>query len=444
MEPEQDRAVILECPAGYSLSGNGEMFPENKEVMVQLCPDVISILTSARESFCYQYREILQIDVGDYLLILNLVSGEKIRLSHLGYLYEDFMAKLFKLRSEMLIRDMLMQEAVHKDGLSGEYVCLDDTGRELHRGACEPRLYKTSLVVIPEQNDPLRIPYSEIQEIIEGDYDLSVITEDGLRVVLSMMGYNLDPCKQALREAMGELDQDTRALITGMLPGFSPQKIGLVSHLFRDGKAAPRSEIESISPGFWNELERAICCSPIAEEYAYLKSLARQDKICIGVKKGLMGNLTGEYIWCLFPMYSLDLTQPGNALAMESLSSTENGGGKATYFFRLVSRIEYPEFADLDALHREADIFIRQINRSLLAINFRREPIYLSEEKLAEPQHIKYRYTLTRLPSLRELRTRFIGKVSHTTPEQWRKDVDSLLKFNVSSRNDLEQWSKGN
>ncbi|HHX87345.1 MAG TPA: hypothetical protein GX693_04090, partial [Firmicutes bacterium] len=304
-------------------------------------------------------------------------------------------------------------------------------------------LYKTSLVVIPEQNDPLRIPFSEIQEIIEGDYDLSVITEDGLRVIFSMMGFNLDPFKQSLREAMGELDQGTRALITGMLPAVSPQEISLVAHLFRDGQAASRSEIESVSPVFWNELERAISCSPIAEEYAYLKSLARQDKICIGVKKGLMGELTGRYIWCLFPMYSLDLTQPGNALAMESFSSTENGGGKATYFFRLVSRKDYPGSVDLDALHQEADIFIRQINRCLLAINFRREPIYLSEEKLAEPLYIKYRYALARLPSLRELRARFIGRVSHTTPEQWRRDVDNLLKFNVSSRSDLEQWSKG-
>ncbi len=101
--------------------------------------------------------------------------------------------------SEMLIRNMLTQEAVYKKGLKGEYACFEPAGQELHRGVCEPRLYKTSLVVIPEQNDPLRIPYSEIKDIVEGAYDLSVIMEDGSRILLSMMGSDLDPFKQVLQ-----------------------------------------------------------------------------------------------------------------------------------------------------------------------------------------------------------------------------------------------------
>ncbi len=73
---------------------------------------------------------------------------------------------------------------------------------------------------------------------------------------------------------------------------------------------------------------------------------------------------------------------------MESISG--EGSGKATYFFRIVSRKDYPNFKSLEDLHRGVDNFIKRINRCMLAINFRREPIYLPDERLEEPQYQKY------------------------------------------------------
>ena len=75
-------------------------------------------------------------------------------------------------------------------------------------------------------------------------------------------------------------------------------------------------------------------------------------------------------------------------------------------------------------------------------LNFRREPIYLPEESLAKPNYSKYRFAITTLPYLQSLRQLFIGRVFHSSSEQWEKDVEQLLKFNVTAETDQERWSK--
>jgi len=77
---------------------------------------------------------------------------------------------------------------------------------------------------------------------------------------------------------------------------------------------------------------------------------------------------------------------------------------------------------------------------SSIAINFRREPIYISEEKLKEPRYSKYRFFITRLPALRKLRDLYIGRVIHRSEEQWRNDVMDLLKFNVEAERNDARW----
>jgi hypothetical protein len=83
------------------------------------------------------------------------------------------------------------------------------------------------------------------------------------------------------------------------------------------------------------------------------------------------------------------------------------------------------------------------MNRGMLAINFRREPIYLPDERLEEPQYQKYSFAVAKIPALRELRQLFIGRVIHSSPEQWKKHVMDLLRFNVGTLDDNAKWERG-
>jgi hypothetical protein len=108
-----------------------------------------------------------------------------------------------------------------------------------------------------------------------------------------------------------------------------------------------------------------------------------------------------------------------------------------------VSRVDYLNYQNIEDLHREVDTLITRINRCMLAINFRREPIYLPNERLAEPQYQKYQYAIATIPELRELRNLFIGRVIHSSYDQWKQDVLDLLKLNTNVVDDSIRWTKG-
>ena len=441
-EQEQEEAPVMVCRAGYTLLDDNDADAGRGEASLELWKENFILLPQDGDTRTLTYREILQISAGDYRVTLTPASGEKILLFDLGYNFEDFLRNLYRLRGEVILKDMLMQEKVSKAGLQGEYRYVDENGAVRQSGPCEPRIYETALVIIPQIEDPSRIPFSEIETVTAADYALTLTTSADHKITFSMMGPHLDPLKKALAAAMNRLNKETENTLRELLPAVEPASVKKAAALLRDGKAASRSEIEAISPLLWKELEKKIEPSPVKESYNYLKAIAQQERICIGIKKGLLGDLSGLYFWFLIPIYSIEPERPGNAVAMESFSAGE-GSGQATYFFRLSSRRDYRRCRDLTVMHREAEILKKEINRGMLAINFRREPVYLPDEKLQEPRYLKYLYAVNKLPALRELRTRFIGRVSHSSPEQWQEDVTALLRFNVSAENDDEIWSKG-
>ena len=438
--------TVMECTASYSLSDKTGQITAKGDIQVKLEEETISLLPKFGEPLFFSLRDILEMIEGEYKIVLILTSNEHLTLFNLGYRYEDFLRVLSRLRNELLLKDMLMQETLKKSGAEAEFVYFDEDGSEKQRGKCEPRLYETALVIIPEKGEITRIPYSDISGIQDEDFTLTITTDFDEKFVFSMMGKQFDPFTQNLSGIMNELSLKVQSSLKDLLPIADPSVIRRAARFMKEGKAARRSDLESISPQLWEELEKKLEVSGIKEEYDFLKSLAWKEKMCIGLKRGLLGDLTGEYIWFLIPIYSTKPDEAGNAVAMEAISA--EGGGKATYFFRIVSRKDYPNFKKIEELHREVDNFIKRINRCMLAINFRREPIYLPDEKLEEPQYQKYKFAVGKIPALQELRQLFIGRVIHSSPEQWKKDVMDLLRFNVGTHDDsakhlkYKQWAQ--
>jgi hypothetical protein len=441
MGEENKQKIIMEYSVGYFLNDVSGQVLGKGDAQARLTEENISILSKFGEPLFFTLRDILEISECDYKIHLILTSKEKLTIFNLGYKHEDFLRVLSRLRNGILLKDMLMQETLKKSGIEAEFVYSDDTGNEKQKGKCEPRLYETGMVVIPEKGELTRIPYSDILEIQEKDFTLSITTDYGEKIVFAMMGRQFEPFMKTLSDAISELSLKVQSSLKELLPNADQSVIRKAARFMKEGKAARRSDLGSISPELWTELEKKVKSLGIAEKYEFLESLAQKDKMCIGLKRGLLGDLTGEYIWFLIPIYSTNPEEPGNAVAMEAISG--KGGGKATYFFRIVSRGDYPNFKNIEELHGEVDIFIKRINRCMLAINFRREPIYLPDEKLEEPQYAKYNFAIQKIPALRTLRGLFIGRVIHSSPEQWKNDVMDLLKFNAGVPDDNIRWRKG-
>ncbi|MCJ7633721.1 hypothetical protein MUP77_15195 [Candidatus Bathyarchaeota archaeon] len=441
MENGELKKPAIECSMSYTLfdaegkeTATGECKGAVDEESLTVLPDFGNILP-------VQLREILDVNAHGYRITLPLASKEKLVLFNLGYCYEDFLRVLSNLRNEMTIKDMLMNETVKKSDVSLEFIYFDDAKTERLRGEGKIRLYETGLVVIPQKDQVVRIPYSDISSVSKEDLSIRISTEFGEQWFLSKLAQEHDPLIKTLTDVLNELQQRTVASLRELLPDTDSISIRRVAGLMRDGKAAKRVDIEAMNPKVWRDLENKITLSGSNETYIFLKDLARQERISIGVKRGLIGDLTGEYLWFLLPIYSLDAREPGNAVAMEAAKLTEDEtGGKATYFFRITDRSNYANYMNIEELDLEADQFIRRINRCMLDINFRREPIYLQDEKLDDPTYFKYKVALLRIPSLRYLRNLYIGRIIHTSPEQWKSDVKELLKFNVEAQDNSSKW----
>lgn len=319
---QQESKPVMECSLEYVLTYMAGQETSSGEALARLEEENLAILPRFGEALFLSYRDILDISEGDCEIRITLNSKEALLLSNLGYRYEDFLRVLSKLRNEVLLEDMLVQENLRISGVKAEVVYWDESGEESGRGKCEPRLYETAIVVIPERGDFIRIPYSDLLEISEEDHKLILTTEYGPKIVLSKMGNQFDPFAKALSALSNELQLKVQSSLKELLPGFDPLVIRKAARFMREGRAAKRSDIESISADLWIELEKRLEVVGIKEGYDFLKALSQQEKICVGLKRGLLGDLTGEYIWFLIPIYSVTRGEPGNAIAMEATAGS--------------------------------------------------------------------------------------------------------------------------
>lgn len=439
-----DNDAVAEFSLEYSFFESGSEKPVSGKAAAKLSKEELSILPETGEPLMFTYRELVEISPKDYKLHIPTSSGEKLELYGLGYKYEDFIRYLNKLRNELIEKDMLIGESIVKSGIKAEverYVLNELRGGNLE---CEIKLLETSLVFTPEKAEITRIPYSGILEFSAEDYKITVTCESGKKFIFSSLGNKYDSVKKELADAINELSLKAQSLLKELAPDIDSQSIRKAARLMKDGKSVSKKNIDSISPSLWEKLERKVKSLNFWNEYDFLKNLSSRDKLCIGLKRGLMGALTGDYVWFLFPVCG-DLSKKsgnavGNAVAMEAISEEE--GGKATYFFRICPRKDYANMKDAELMAQEADKLLKTINSCMITINFRREPIYLTEEKLQDPKYMRYNFSIARLPELKILRELFIGRIIHSSFDQWKKDVSDLLKFNVDSKNDSERWTK--
>lgn len=479
----------LEATANYKLYDDKISVKSEGEAKTSLDENYLTLTVTFGEPMLFAYTDITGIFDHDYTIEITFTSNEKLILNGLGYQYEDFIFQLHKLRNELMLKYLLMQESLIQAGFEGQYAITNAEGQN-KTGHCEIRLYEVALVILPQKADPIRIPYCYISQMSKGDYKLALTDEFQQKIELSQLGSNFDPLAKALSDAFNRMITRTQETIKELIPETDPATLRKLASPMKDGRAANRKDIGQLSSDFWRRLTKQIDEANLKPEYDFLESMALKDQICVGVKRGLMGNLTGSYTWLLFPIIDSQSGKLTNAVALEAFNQNEQqtsqenheqtytsediggneesnkqneskvsediGGNEegdqqneskepattgATYFFRLMGRNEFAQAKD-EERSKQLDDFILNLNRAMIDINFRREPIYLSDYQLDSTRYTQYRFAIQNIPSLRLLRNLFIGRVIHSSLEQWKSDISSLLTFNIKSLDDKEKWRK--
>lgn len=428
---QQEPKTLLECPLKVILPGQDSA--QGQEAEARLTETGLELTAKFLDALTYSYRDIVGIEAENYRVNLSVVNGDTLHLYHLGSKYSDFVRILIYQRNELILTDLLMQERVRRAEI--EAACTRHVPGEEPKelGTCELRVCDTALLIIPEYAEPVRLPFSFVDNVAAEGYSVTIASDYGEKYTFAKLGREFTPFTDLLSEVIGELSAKAQQLLREFAPAAAPTAIHQAARLMREGRAARRQDLDEIDPGLWKGLEQHLEAVGVSEEYTFLSAMAGTSQQCLGFKRELAAQADTEYIWFLIPI------PKSNILAMEASAGPESG--RATYFFRITGRAEYSA-AKPQELQARINQLLVDINRFMLASNFRREPVYLPAEKLREPRYHKYLFAVQKVPGLMELRNLFVGRVFHRDPEQWQDDVKDLLRFNVSTTEDKKKWTK--
>ncbi len=357
-----------------------------EKLSAQLFDDVLE-LSGSGFSRTMKLNTISAVQASNYSVYVRHNKGD-ITLSMLGHLYEDFVRHFIRAYNEIVFNESLMSEKPHFEA-EGQYVSPS--------GETAPavfRICETALVVLPQTHALVRIPFCLIASVQSEPYRLTIDDKMGRRYVLQKLGFSTDSFLREFKAREAQLVRQTKE----KLGGISPVSDAL-ARLMMEGLVVSEDSIRAVSAPFADALTAKLT-EQIPQEYSYLKSVS--GSLAAGIKRGLMGSLTGESIILLAPA--------ANKVIMESLGET----AAATYVF------------DMGDMPWGA--FLPAFNESMLAVNFRREPIYMSDETLSSDKHEAYRNAIVRCPSLKKLRSQFLGRVMHSGFDAWKHSLDAYIK----------------
>ena len=357
----------------------------HEKVTTQLFEDVLD-MSGSGFARTLKLNTLSAVEPGNYRVIVRHKAGD-ITLSMIGHLYEDFVRHFMSAFNEIVFQESLMSEKVHFEA-KGQYV--SPTGEAA--GAVF-RICETALVVLPQTHALGRLLFCLMAEVKNEPYRLTIIDKQGKSHVLQKLGFSTDDFLREFGKREKELLKQTKEKLGAIAPVSDD-----LARLLMEGLVVPIEDIRAVSASFAEAIEAKLT-EQIPDEFGYLKSVS--SGLAVGIKRGLMGSLTGESIILLATVHG--------KVVMESLGDA----AAATYVF------------DMGQTPWEA--FLPAFNESMLAVNFRREPIYMSDEALASEKHEAYRNAIVRCPALSLLRQQYIGRVAHSGFEVWQRALQKYL-----------------
>jgi len=408
---------------------------------------------------------------GEYELTLTLYTGSKILLNQFGKSFQNLCHDLLEAYRKRLLQCLLLEDLE-------EIVRFDATVRfespaRTFASPAELRLYKSNLAVLPAQATGLQWRFADIDAVSFDETTWTVTVECGdQRLAITRLAKRTEEFRQRLTTAREELAQQGAETVHGMFPFLSPDLFQQVAVLTKEGRAASLAKLRAIHP----KTEQALAANvvdarlkpyfdallthvPAGNYYAGFKLLRegedRQEMEGESPTGKAEGNGSesagaaagaeeaaetpaepsaeadaGEGAQPILHWFFLPLAVepgarfPSNLVAWEATSRS----GRATYFFRLVPPEQSAQLQDESTGAALIETAIRQLNRAIVLLNFRREPIYLPDDSLLlQPRFRRYAIACRKLPELVRLRSSFLGRAIHTTPAAWQKQFKAYL-----------------
>jgi hypothetical protein len=230
-----------------------------------------------------------------------------------------------------------------------------------------------------------------------------------------------------LQGQFDEIRQKSAEAMHQTFPFLDPEALDQLLLTLPEGRSASFAKLEKIHPRLLDAIVKHAVDEPQRPYFDALRAKSPPGSIMVGyrfIRDGEQEEEAGQqqdpfFFWFFFPLAGANGRHSGLA-AWEA----GTGSGRATYFFRTHQAGEAGE-------HVEAAI--ERLTQGLALISFRREPIYLPDESLAQtPRFHRYAIGCRRLPVLRDLRADFAGRAIHSSLEEWSRQWEEIVSTYTS------------
>jgi hypothetical protein len=345
---------------------------------------------------------------GEWELEFTAYTGRRMALRQFGASFGRMAQELLAAWRDRTVQCLLLED-------------LEELGR--YTGAAngapaEIRIFKSNLAILPQSGAPVQWRLAEIDRCaFDSAAYQAVLESGGERLVLSKLAKKTDECFGRLRDAIDALHTHAAAALHQMFPFLNADGLARLQQAMPEGRSCAETKLAEIHPNLpaailqhavddslrpYFEVLRAQSNGPLQVGFKFTRANEADEAEETGEGEDAPAEEQPLFFWYFFPM-------PKGLVAWEATT----GGGRATYFFRADAPV---------------DAAIARLTRGLALINFRREPIYLSDTSL-EQQARFHRYAIgaRKLADLRGLRSAFAGRAIHSSPEVHGAQVRSIL-----------------
>jgi hypothetical protein len=409
------------------------------------------------------------VTAADWEVRLPLYTGRTILLRQLGRGFDNLAHDLLEAFRQRTIQCLLLEDMQEIARFPGSFE-LSSTGSSPRSSQAEFRLCKSNLAVLPAASQAFQWRLADIDSVQFDSSNYLVVIKSGPETLtVSRLAKRTEEFATKLRDAMSDISTASAQALHASFPFLNPDQLQSMAALLKEGRSAPVAELAAIHP----KMPAALAANAVDKDlkpyydqlltrtangmlYAGFKLVRPEDGSC-GMSDGSDQTAAGSrsdtgsqgadaatassddddnapdadnkgpqtLYWFFFPIAAkAGSSEPTNVVAWEASSRS----GRATYFFRLVDPAKAAQLQDASNAPTIVGSSVRRLNRVLAMLNFRRRPIYLSDDELdADPRFRRYAIAARRMPEVREMRASFLGRAFHSSLEAWRGQVAAIL-----------------
>jgi hypothetical protein len=416
--------------------------------VVQVSFDTESLtLAGHGPSMAFDLGDIDVFESAEYELRLALYDGCTVRLKQFGKSFPDLARQLVEAYRDRLVRCLLVSDLAEVARFTG-HVHLESPARRCD-GPAEVRLFESNVAVLPNAAAGFQWRLAEVEavEFDEHAY-VVVLVRRGERLSIGRLAKRTGELAMSLRQQVGALQERSARVLRAVFPFLSSEEFRRMSTVMREGASTPIADLRSIHrliepsllervvdgvqrpylrdllawgrPDAWQAGFKIVRPDTDAETEPDAEAVeddpAGADAASMPVDKSPVADAVldaGDGLQVLY--WFLVPSSDGTRVAWEATSR----GGRATYVFRL------PPATSAAAVSQA----IASLNDGLVALNFRREPVYLKADTLeSDVRYRHYAIAVRKIPELGVVREAFVGRSIHRSRAAWRKQLEALQR----------------